>query len=169
MRALDLLDSMSRPIWLTKILLPLQLQLQLLRQVSSTPLKVDMTFMAVLKIPRTNYMRDLDKMQPLTYMPLFAATEALEIPDSLSWQLKYLQKMYMEHKGYCVVGVLIGIITAVFGLMLPQKTKPANKNQTTTTRTMMIEMIKKEANQQSTMLNTLSHEKLNHEDFPTIS
>lgn len=53
-------------------------------QLTGTVLEVNLTLVAVFKVVRQPYMRDLSKVQDLTYAPFFAATEVSGCGESFA-------------------------------------------------------------------------------------
>lgn len=79
-----------------------------LEPLSASVLKVNLTLVALFKVVRQPYMRDLANVQNLTYVPVFAASETVVVPEKCVWQLKYLQKFAANYKFYMLVTALSG-------------------------------------------------------------
>jgi hypothetical protein len=66
--------------------------------ITGAVLAADVTLMSVVKVVRQPHLRELAKVQNLSYVPLFVANDRLELPFSLVWKLYFLQKLNDYHK-----------------------------------------------------------------------
>jgi hypothetical protein len=87
--------------------------------ITGTILGVDLALMGTIKVVRQPYMRDLGKVQNLSYVPLFMTREKLDMPFSVVWQVYLLQKFNDYHKpimaGTALSGVGILAVKLLFG------------------------------------------------------
>lgn len=75
-------------------------------------LEVNLTIVAMFKVVRQPYMRDLSNVQNLTYAPLFASTDSVTVPYDKVWQVYFLQVFYDYHKP-----IMAGTAAAGLGLL----------------------------------------------------
>lgn len=88
--------------------------------ITGTVLQANLTILALFKVTRQAYMRDLSKVQNLTYAPLFVTTESVLLPFEYAWQIYLLQKFNDYHKpimaGMAASGLGMFAFKYIFGL-----------------------------------------------------
>lgn len=87
------------------------------QQITGTPAKVNLTFVGTFKLINQPYMRDMDKLQPITFVPTFAASESILIGDDFALQLRLLQTIYFNHKSLFLMGVMAGLAIMLLGVL----------------------------------------------------
>jgi hypothetical protein len=91
----------------------------LIEPITGTTLEVDLSLMASFKVVRQPYMRDLDNVQNLTYMPMFVTNDRIQLPFRTVWQIFYLQKFNEYHKpimaGMAASGLGVLVLKFLFG------------------------------------------------------
>lgn len=91
-----------------------------LEPMTGVVLEANVTLMALFKVTRQAYIRDLSKVQNLTYVPLFSTTESISVPFKYVWQIYYLQMFSDYHKpimgGLALFGLGVVTMKLLFGL-----------------------------------------------------
>jgi hypothetical protein len=82
--------------------------------ITGVVLEYEMTMMALFKVVRQRRLGDLARVQPLTYMPLFAISDKGQITIEMAWPIYALQK-FDEYQGIAMAGTALtglGILMA---------------------------------------------------------
>jgi hypothetical protein len=87
--------------------------------ITGSVLEADLSLMAVFKVVKQPYMRDLANVQNLTYMPMFVTNERIKLPFKVVWQMYFLQKFNDYHKpimgGMALSGAGVLALKFLFG------------------------------------------------------
>jgi len=85
-----------------------------IEKLTGTVVEVNVTLMGLYKVVKQDNVRDLSRLQNLTYVPGFLDTESVVLPFKYAWQIYMLQKMYDYHGPMMVITALMGAGSLTF-------------------------------------------------------